>query len=278
MSPWLAFASCERRCSDCRSRSTATSTRSTCGSTSAARSSDEWRKGVAFVKEIVPRRAIAFVARTLYNENYVRMPMRSAVRHARARFATSGGTRGLWEGVSGNRRRRIDVPGPEAEETFITEHYWGYARQADGSTVEYGGRARALARLAVQDAGPELSGRIALWRAVRQGTSPGPPASAFWPTVRRSSSAAGSAYVERPAVRTLHFDCFSGISGDMTLAALFDAGVDPDAVRAGLDSLGLPITLEVEKVKRKRLRGHVRQRRRARTRRTTASCPTSRRS
>jgi len=51
-------------------------------------------------------------------------------------------------------------------------------------------------------------------------------------------------------VRTLHFDCFSGISGDMTLAALFDAGVDPEAVRAVLDSFGLPITLEIELVKR----------------------------
>jgi pyridinium-3,5-bisthiocarboxylic acid mononucleotide nickel chelatase len=53
-----------------------------------------------------------------------------------------------------------------------------------------------------------------------------------------------------PTVRTLHFDCFSGISGDMTLAALFDAGVDPEAVRRVLDSFGLPITLEVERVKR----------------------------
>jgi pyridinium-3,5-bisthiocarboxylic acid mononucleotide nickel chelatase len=51
-------------------------------------------------------------------------------------------------------------------------------------------------------------------------------------------------------VRTLHFDCFSGISGDMTLAALFDAGVDPNPVIAALDSLGLPITVEIEKVKR----------------------------
>jgi hypothetical protein len=33
-------------------------------------------------------------------------------------------------------------------------------------------------------------------------------------------------------VRTLHFDCFSGISGDMTLAALLDADADADAVRA----------------------------------------------
>jgi len=51
-------------------------------------------------------------------------------------------------------------------------------------------------------------------------------------------------------VRAAHFDCFSGISGDMTLGALLDAGVDADAVRAGLDSLGLPIRLEVEKIRK----------------------------
>src|SRR5262245_43469138 len=42
-------------------------------------------------------------------------------------------------------------------------------------------------------------------------------------------------------VRALHFDCFSGISGDMTLGALRDAGVYAHAIAAGLDSLQLPI-------------------------------------
>jgi uncharacterized protein (TIGR00299 family) protein len=51
-------------------------------------------------------------------------------------------------------------------------------------------------------------------------------------------------------VNVAHFDCFSGISGDMTLAALIDIGVDEQALRAGLDSLGLPIRLEVEKVRK----------------------------
>ena len=50
--------------------------------------------------------------------------------------------------------------------------------------------------------------------------------------------------------RLAHFDCFSGISGDMTLAALFDIGVPVEPVRAGLASLGLPITLEIEKVRK----------------------------
>jgi uncharacterized protein (TIGR00299 family) protein len=51
-------------------------------------------------------------------------------------------------------------------------------------------------------------------------------------------------------VRAAHFDCFSGISGDMVLGAVLDAGVPADAVRAALASLGLPIELEVETVKR----------------------------
>ncbi|QDU21525.1 nickel pincer cofactor biosynthesis protein LarC [Urbifossiella limnaea] len=51
-------------------------------------------------------------------------------------------------------------------------------------------------------------------------------------------------------MRVAHFDCFSGISGDMVLGALLDAGVDAAPIRAALDSLGLPITLEAEKVKR----------------------------
>ena len=51
-------------------------------------------------------------------------------------------------------------------------------------------------------------------------------------------------------MRIAHFDCFSGISGDMTLGALIDAGVDADAVRAAVDSLGLPITLEIAKIRK----------------------------
>ena len=51
-------------------------------------------------------------------------------------------------------------------------------------------------------------------------------------------------------MRVAHFDCFSGISGDMTLAALIDAGVEVEAIRHGVASLGLPITLEVEKIRK----------------------------
>ncbi len=51
-------------------------------------------------------------------------------------------------------------------------------------------------------------------------------------------------------MRVAHWDCFSGISGDMVLGAVLDAGVNPDAIRKALESLGLPIELEIENVKR----------------------------
>ncbi|MDR1956398.1 MAG: nickel pincer cofactor biosynthesis protein LarC [Treponema sp.] len=40
-------------------------------------------------------------------------------------------------------------------------------------------------------------------------------------------------------MRTVHFDCFAGISGDMTLGALVDLGVDPELLQQELDKLGV---------------------------------------
>ena len=56
-------------------------------------------------------------------------------------------------------------------------------------------------------------------------------------------------------MKIAYFDCPSGISGDMTLGALVDAGVDLAAVQAGIDSLGFPgIKLVAEEVKRRGFR------------------------
>ncbi len=51
-------------------------------------------------------------------------------------------------------------------------------------------------------------------------------------------------------MRVAHFDCFSGISGDMTLGALVDAGVAIEALQEGIASLGLPIKIAAEKIRK----------------------------
>src|SRR3954466_11544562 len=52
-------------------------------------------------------------------------------------------------------------------------------------------------------------------------------------------------------MKIAYFDCMSGISGDMTLGALVDCGVELAALQAGIDSLGFPnIHLTSEEVKR----------------------------
>jgi uncharacterized protein (TIGR00299 family) protein len=48
-----------------------------------------------------------------------------------------------------------------------------------------------------------------------------------------------------------YFDAFSGISGDMTVGALIDAGADPQALTEGLNSLNTGAGFRVEKTKRK---------------------------
>ena len=95
----------------------------------------EVRRGVVFVKEIVPRRAIAWVARVVYNENYVALPMRHAVDDASARYEWR--FEGAWHRLALADLGDWRLADPASEAAFITEHYWGYAVQRDGSTLEY---------------------------------------------------------------------------------------------------------------------------------------------
>lgn len=104
---------------------------------------DGVRRGVVFIKEIVPRRAIAWAARRVYNERYVAFPMRHHVSLTRQGPSTEGQIRYEWR--SGQRWNGLAVqvssapyfPDEDSEEAFITEHYWGYVSQRDGATLEY---------------------------------------------------------------------------------------------------------------------------------------------
>jgi uncharacterized protein YqjF (DUF2071 family) len=104
----------------------------------------ELRRGVGFVKEIVPRWMIATVARLAYNENYVSLPMRHRLEDSTAgrddgplSAVYEWRANGQWQSVAA---RGQGAPQPliaGSHEEFITEHYWGYCTQRDGGTIEY---------------------------------------------------------------------------------------------------------------------------------------------
>jgi pyridinium-3,5-bisthiocarboxylic acid mononucleotide nickel chelatase len=51
--------------------------------------------------------------------------------------------------------------------------------------------------------------------------------------------------------KTAYFDCLSGISGDMTLGALVDLGVEVDRLQSGIRSMGIDdIRIHAEVVKK----------------------------
>ena len=102
-----------------------------------------WRRGVVFVKEIVPRWAIAATARVLYGERYVAHPMRHAVELDGGSLRSGGSVEYGWKAGDAWASLRATTEGPPAaleagsEAEFITEHYWGYAAQRGGGCVEY---------------------------------------------------------------------------------------------------------------------------------------------
>lgn len=99
----------------------------------------EWKRGVVFIKEIVPKHAVSFVANTVYKEHYDTLPMRHQWIEEEDRLSVS------YQWKKGKRWNNITVEaqpalteiteGSEAE--FITEHYWGYTKVDDLKTYEY---------------------------------------------------------------------------------------------------------------------------------------------
>jgi uncharacterized protein YqjF (DUF2071 family) len=118
----------------------------------------EVRRGVCFVKEIVPRWAIALFARLFYNEPYIALPMQHQLAGPVCGIYAEGQLRGAEEQPPRERRGHVAYgwqfqnrwnqiklhyagePAPLAagsHEEFIAEHYHGYCRQRDGGTIEY---------------------------------------------------------------------------------------------------------------------------------------------
>ena len=98
-------------------------------------SDGELRRGVVFVKEIVPRYAITQVARTLYGEPYECWRM-SHTRDGK-RVEYSWNKSDCTNRISVHRGENLGVPAAGSHGEFIIEHYWGYTKRGAARTDEY---------------------------------------------------------------------------------------------------------------------------------------------
>ena len=107
------------------------------------KSPEGMRRGVVFVREIVPLRAVAAVARLAFAENYIRLPMSHRILPGESGREQSIVAEYRWRWKRDWNSIRVETSGPpyypvdESAEHFISEHYWGYARQPDGGCLEY---------------------------------------------------------------------------------------------------------------------------------------------
>ena len=107
------------------------------------RDPEGWRRAVVFVQEIVPRLAIAVVARLWYNEPYIALPMRHTIALDGAEAGERGRVRYEWRHAGRWAHLGVETdgiptrPAPGSQEEFVSEHYWGYTTQRDGGCLEY---------------------------------------------------------------------------------------------------------------------------------------------
>jgi uncharacterized protein YqjF (DUF2071 family) len=95
----------------------------------------ETRRGVVFIKEIVPRFAIATVARVLYGEPYQAWHMSHEISEQHVAYEWSKGP--SKSRLSVGRGKSLGVPDEGSHGEFIIEHYWGYTKRSASRTDEY---------------------------------------------------------------------------------------------------------------------------------------------
>ena len=103
------------------------------------KAADGWRRGVVFINEIVPRRAICWVANSLFGEHYIYAPMRFSHYNADGiiKAAYSWKKRGRWHHIEATATDAPMLIPENTPEEFIFEHYYGYSDIRPGVTGEY---------------------------------------------------------------------------------------------------------------------------------------------
>jgi len=99
---------------------------------------DKYKRGVVFIKEIVPKPAITFIANTVYKENYQTLPMRHNWHFNEKEIKVSyhWKVNGESNTIAVESESKLVAIEPNTKIEFIAEHYWGYAKDKN-RTTEY---------------------------------------------------------------------------------------------------------------------------------------------
>lgn len=99
---------------------------------------NQLKRGVVFIKEIVPRRALSLIANLIYKENYVTLKMGHEWNLSENDIEVSyRWNKGCEHHISVKAESTAVAIQEGSEEEFITEHYWGYTKRSPKITSEY---------------------------------------------------------------------------------------------------------------------------------------------
>ena len=93
------------------------------------------KRGVVFIRELVPKYAVAAVARLLFKENYSRVPMSHGIEAGKVEYSWKLGSQRCLMKIEADGESFLPPEGSLSQ--FITEHYWGYTTQKGGGSLEY---------------------------------------------------------------------------------------------------------------------------------------------
>jgi len=102
------------------------------------RSGNDWKRGVVFINEFVPKHAITFVANKIYKERFVTYPMKH-------KYETGNKLKVGYYWKKDHKWNKLEVTAdpnfydlkPGSKEEFIIERYWGYSSIDKNKTEEF---------------------------------------------------------------------------------------------------------------------------------------------
>lgn len=100
---------------------------------------NEWKRGVVFIKEIVPKHALTLVANTVYKEHYQTLPMKHSIAHFEesSEFVYQWKLNKKWNSITITTKNELEPIEENTEAEFICEHYFGYTKYSANKTFEY---------------------------------------------------------------------------------------------------------------------------------------------